>query len=80
MKEIVIGVNIDGIYKAYPFSVLSQIEQPLIDTVNGKKISIYFDADSRSGKAMDEAGNMITSLTSYWFAWYAFHPNTEVFK
>jgi hypothetical protein len=30
--------------------------------------------------AMDADGRQIPAVTAFWFAWYAFHPDTEIFR
>jgi hypothetical protein len=79
-KEVVLGVEVDGVYKAYPFSALTKTDSPLEDRVNGKKISITFDAKSRTGRIHDENGKPYPVLSAFWFAWIAFHPETAVYQ
>ncbi len=83
-KEWVIGVTINGIAKAYPFSHLSNAVQSgqrseLLDQVGGKSIRVVFDAANRNGRIY-AADTLLPSTTSYWFAWYAFHPDTLVYE
>ena len=78
-KEWVLGVNIEGSYKAYPFTELAKTSSPVIDAISGYRIIVSFDKENRSAVARDEKGNVIPAVTSYWFAWYAFHPDTRVF-
>ncbi|THJ24941.1 MAG: hypothetical protein CAF45_003730 [Nitrospira sp. CG24E] len=28
----------------------------------------------------DTEGKLLPSIMAFWFAWYAFHPKTEIFK
>ncbi len=79
-KEWVIGIVIDRQPKAYPFSILTQIDTSILeDEVGSKNIFISFDKESRSAIIRDEQDNVLDGVTMYWFAWYAFHPQTEVF-
>lgn len=78
-KEWVIGVEINGATKAYPFSELSQHSGELVDVIGGKSIRLVFDAANRSGRVY-AANKLLPSTTSYWFAWYAFHPDTQVYR
>ena len=39
-----------------------------------------FDARSESARIEDDAGRALPGVTSFWFAWYTFHPDTEVFS
>ncbi len=34
---------------------------------------------AQSARVIDSSGRPIPSVTAYWFAWVAFHPETEVF-
>lgn len=78
-KERVLGVQAGTVFKAYPFSVLSKKKSPVEDKIDGKKLVIYFDKESHSVSVETEAED-ITFFTLFWFAWYAFHPETEIFK
>jgi hypothetical protein len=40
---------------------------------------IRFDPINRSVTAHDAAGRQLPAVPGFWFAWYAFHPETEVF-
>ncbi|MDC1287293.1 DUF3179 domain-containing protein [Gammaproteobacteria bacterium] len=80
-KEIVVGLGIDGIYKAYPFIELDkQGKQSFTDSLNGKEFNFEWDSDNRSIRITDTVGNPVASIQGFWFAWFAFHPDTEVFK
>ena len=79
-KERVLGIEIDGHYKAYPFVELAKTKSPLRDTVADKNIVIEFNAETRNGIIRDAEGNMLAGLNAFWFAWYTFHPDSEVFR
>lgn len=78
-REWIIGVVINGQAKAYPADALPA-NQVLNDTVGGKKISLRYDADNRYPQVMGAKGNVIPSVMSFWFAWQAFYPGTELWK
>ncbi|MDR4470150.1 MAG: DUF3179 domain-containing protein [Nitrospira sp.] len=78
-KEWVVGLEIDGATKAYPFLELRKVSSPVTDHVNGRGVTVRFNAASRSASVVDEQGKLIPSVKAFWFAWYAFHPNTLVF-
>lgn len=79
-KEQVLGLEINGQFKAYPFAELARMAgDTLDDTLGGEQIRILFDAANRSAKALDSAGRPLPAVTSFWFAWYAFHPDGDVF-
>ena len=79
-KEWVLGVNIGESFKAYPFSELEKTTSPVIDSISGHRVEVIFDRENSSASARDEQGREMPTLMAYWFAWYAFHPNTEVFQ
>ncbi|PSR05930.1 MAG: hypothetical protein BRD49_03125 [Bacteroidetes bacterium SW_10_40_5] len=77
-KEMVLGIEVNNTYKAYPFSVLEKRPSSIItDEVGGKTILIEFNPKEKSTKVLNEAVNF---FTMFWFAWYTFHPNTEILK
>jgi len=79
-KEKVIGIEIAGKFKAYPFSELRKAGEEVQDEFNGQKLVVHFDKKSKTAAITDEDGKELPAVTLFWFAWYAFHPETEVFK
>jgi len=79
-KEWVIGVDLDGVSKAYPFAELQNTPSPIADQVAGRRITVRFNLDARSASIADENGTPLPSVTAFWFAWFAFHPKTLVFN
>lgn len=80
-KELVVGLEDNGVYKAYPFIELEKHGKPsFTDRINGKKITINWDNDNRSVNIFDSNGEEIAGIQGFWFAWFAFHPDTEVFR
>lgn len=79
-KEWVVGVEINGVAKAYPFSELKQAGHSINDQIGGRSVVIGFNQESRTASVFDANGTPIPSIMGFWFAWYAFHPDTQVFK
>ncbi len=79
-KERVLGLELDGKFKAYPFAELSQTKGEVRDKLAGRDILIRFDPAHRSARAFDATGKLLPAVTSFWFAWYAFHSETAVFQ
>ena len=79
-KERVLGIDVNGKYKAYPFSELQRSNNQFWDTFNGQKFKILFDKDQQSARVLNEQGQELPSYVSFWFAWAAFHKKTEVYK
>jgi hypothetical protein len=78
-KERVLGVEIGGVFKAYPFIELNKNGKALFaDTLNNKKLSVHWDQEHQAGAIYLDEKN-ITTTQSFWFAWFAFHPETRVY-
>lgn len=78
-KEQVLGVEIDGRFKAYPFSELAKTTGAVTDDFAGRQLTLLFDSAHRSATVKDRHGIPHPAVISFWFAWYAFHPETDVF-
>lgn len=78
-KAWVLGVEVNGKFKAYPFSTLEEIGPAFFDSFHGQEYVVCWDKQARSAKVVDQRGRPFQSLMAYWFAWYVFHPDTEVF-
>ena len=79
-KERVLGVEVDGRYKAYPFAELSKTDGEVQDRIGGQPVTVRFDRLNESARAFDAQGNQLPAMTGFWFAWYTFHPSTAVFR
>ena len=76
-KELILGVEVDGKFKAYPYSALQNGEGKITDEFNQATFTIQFDKKNQVATILD---NRISAVTMYWFAWYAFHPNTKIYS
>ena len=79
-KDFVIGVNINDKYKAYPLRILQKQKNTIVDQIGGQRITVKYNELGQSASVLDQNGRIIPSIQLYWFAWYAFHPNTEIYK
>ncbi len=79
-KEKVLGLTINGVHKAYPFSVLRNADKELEDTVNNMKVIISYNKEYDSATIIDKNGKLLPATTLFWFAWNAFHPGTLIYK
>lgn len=78
-KERVLGLVAGGVTKAYPYSVLAnQGEGSFADEVGGLAVIIHWDAKGSVAWVTTPAGVEVPSVAGFWFAWYAFHPETEI--
>lgn len=83
LKEWVLGLRVNGKAKAYPFSVLEKAvgrSGELLDTVGKQSVRIRFDRLHRTAEAFDAQGRPLAGTMAFWFAWVAFHPQTEVLR
>jgi len=81
LKEWVLGVQVGAVFKAYPFSTLERrvnAQGVLRDTVAGQKLRIRYDAQHQTAQVFDAHDRPWPSTMAFWFAWFAFHPDTEV--
>jgi hypothetical protein len=80
-KELVMGIEVEGVYKAYPFVEMEQAGRPTFtDTVNGRELVFNWDSRNRAVTVFDTSGKQLAGIQGFWFAWFAFHPETSVFK
>jgi hypothetical protein len=79
-KEPVIGITLNNIAKAYPVSELSLSPGFFVDTIAGKQVFVQYNHNDKSGMLKDEYCRPMPAIMLYWFAWYAFHPETHIYK
>ena len=80
LREKVIGVERNGIFKAYPFSILAyEGKEVITDELLGELIQIEYNAEANSARAVTFDGEELPAVTTYWFSWFAFYPDTEVY-
>ena len=79
-KEIVMGLEIDGRFKAYPFEEMNAGARKFDDEFAGADFGVEFDAENQTARIVNGDGSEIPTTTAFWFAWYAFHPETEVYE
>ncbi|MBZ9731688.1 DUF3179 domain-containing protein [Salegentibacter sp. JZCK2] len=80
-KETVIGIELNGRTKAYPFSELKKLKGKVLeDTFAGQKVKINYSSKAESAEIINEQGDLLPAITNFWFAWYAFNPDTEVYQ
>lgn len=78
-KQKVLGVAVDGKFKAYSLADLKAAGKILKDNLNGTDYTINFNSTSKSA-TVSHASKPLVYITTYWFAWYTFHPETEVYQ
>ena len=78
-KELVVGLKVGGKSKVYPFLELAQGKASFKDTFNGQTFTVEYHDKDKSARILDSSDHIMTSVTAYWFAWMAFHPESEVY-
>ena len=80
-KEQVLGVRVGGSVMAYPFIELNrQGKRQFKQTLGGEDLTIYWDEAGQSGRVVGSDGRTLPSTQAFWFAWFAFYPETVIFK
>ncbi|NRB43112.1 MAG: DUF3179 domain-containing protein [Pseudomonadales bacterium] len=85
-KDWVLGINHRNHQKAYALSALTAAvnaadnKTTITDRIGNNDIIIRFHVPSRTAEIFDEEGELIAATWAYWFAWYAFYPETELFE
>ena len=72
---VVHGVYVDGIYIAWTEQLL-KAEGPVTQEVNDRNLVISYHEDSSVSVQDAVSGKSYTPVRAFWFAWYAFHPDT----
>ena len=80
-KEKVVGVVIGNQSKAYPFSELKKTGvSNFNDSLNGVDFRVVWNEDAQTATVESIGDESVIPTVLFWFAWYNFHPDTEVFK
>lgn len=79
-KALVLGIEIDGIAKAYPLSMFAQKADGFKDQIGGNPIRIILSEEGQVVDVLDGQSRSIPVIFAYWFAWQAFHPQTAVYQ
>ncbi len=75
-KEVVLGVEKDGMRRAYLGSLVTQAGGKVDDEFQGRRVHLEYS--SRDATFRWEIPADVEVTEGYWFAWKAFHPDTEV--
>lgn len=79
-KEVTFGIEIDGLYKAYPLSELQDEARQFRDIFAGVELMISFDETNNTVdiRRTDNAEEIVPSY-GFWFSWISVHPESEVY-
>ena len=77
-KTVIFGIEVNGVYKAYREDDLKELGA-IKDTVGDVRVKVERD-DAGIVKITNlETEEEIVKERDFWFAWYAFHPETELY-
>ncbi|PVY77375.1 uncharacterized protein DUF3179 [Tamilnaduibacter salinus] len=77
-KTWVVGLTHNGESRVWPFPELAEGPKEIRDKVGGMTVRIVFDAETPSAQVIGPDGEPLPATQAYWFAWYAFHPETTI--
>ncbi|MEX0878095.1 MAG: DUF3179 domain-containing protein, partial [Candidatus Spechtbacterales bacterium] len=77
-KEFVVGIEVDGKFKAYKADVVK--EGVTEDSVGGVGVKIEKSSVGEFKFTKDDSGEIIPHINAFWFSWVSVHPETELFK
>jgi len=77
-KTVVFGIEVDGNYKGYKEEDLIT-KKTIDDEVNGTNVKIEREDDGIVKITNLDTGEEIVKERDFWFAWYAFHPETKLY-
>jgi hypothetical protein len=77
-KTVIFGVEVDGVYKAYKEDDVKK--GAIEDSFAGVNLKIERDNAGIVKITNTDTGNEIVKERDFWFAWYAFHPDTKLYE
>lgn len=79
-KERVVGIRVGDVARAFPFVELAKTDGVVHDRIGDRSFTVRFDRKTSTALVTDEAGKPWPAIVAYWFAWYAFHPQTSRYE
>ena len=79
-KQATLGVELNGKFKAYPYVELDRAGGRVTEEFAGHNLVVRYDRASQSAWIETPEGKRIPTIESFWFAWMAFHPDSDVFE
>jgi hypothetical protein len=75
-KQVVYGIEVDGQYIAFEDAYLKK-RSPMVESFGKRTLMVTYKGGKVS--AVDKkTGDQFDVLRVYWFAWFAFHPETQL--
>lgn len=79
-KEMVLGIELDGASVAFPLERLANRPKPIRATVGERDLLVYYFPATETAFATTGDGEMVPATLAFWFAWSAFHPETDLWE
>jgi len=79
-KEKVLGLEHQGLAKAWPLVELAKAKLPLLDNIGDMQVMVHYDESSHTGHITDLQGQLLPAVSLFWFAWAAFHDDTLLYR
>lgn len=77
-KARVLGIETAGKFKAYPEDRLKK-QRTISDSFAGRELRLDYN-DGLVTIKDTQSNQAIAPIYTFWFAWYAFHPDTELYQ
>ncbi len=78
-KTAVLGIWTDRAARAYIISTFGRTPREVTDRLDGRSIKLQFTPQANHLRVI-ESDEGVSWMYSFWFAWYAFRPQTDIFK
>ncbi len=79
LKTPVLEVWTENAARAYPVVPLGNEQRTLLDSLDGKEFTLEYNPQEDALRVVTAAPG-VQWMYSYWFAWYAFRPDTQDFR
>ncbi len=83
-KTPIIGIRIGDQYKAYPVQELESSGTEIEDIFAGMNLVFNYDKGTDTARVVspsaESAEGKLDIVYTFWFAWHAMHPETEVYE
>ena len=79
-KTWVVGITLGDDAIALPFTALDKLDKPLAISLDDSPLELQWDKEGAVARVFDSSGTEIPSTAAYWFAWIAFHPDSQLYQ
>jgi len=76
-KAEVVGIVVDGRARAYAVTALRGLRRAWDDTVGGERVTLTYEREGDAVRVL-RGDDVVPHVRLFWFAWFAFHPDTDL--